>query len=289
MSAFLNMKTNKGFAPVAIVFVVVALLVLGGLVYYKNKTSISVLQNTKSDSVNNTDLDISKIQDNTKNTSIINLNNTNLNDVSTSIIPTSITIISPNGGEKWDRNSTQKITWKYNDINSSSKVDLYLTQFVACPHAYGLPDCYPIVATLGKNMSTGDSYLWKIVTERGTGYKISICLANTSTCDESNESFTIIDPAYEINKPPVITSISGPKTATVGQSVTYTINAYDPEGGKLLYWPAAYAPTYTIPFYTVSGNTITVKFPISGTFKISALVKDDVDKEANSDITVEVQ
>ncbi|MCK9204103.1 MAG: T9SS type A sorting domain-containing protein [Bacteroidales bacterium] len=108
---------------------------------------------------------------------IVGLSNSfNINDGTSP----SITVSSPNGGEKWNRNSTYTIRW--ND-NISSNVKIELIHGTASP-------------TLVAASVSGTSYPWLIpgTTDPDVNYKIKISdVSDPAISDQSNNPFTILD------------------------------------------------------------------------------------------------
>src|SRR3989344_448265 len=110
------MKNNKaclrrqGFAPIAIVLIIVAVLVVGGGLYYSSKNT-NPLYEEKDDGVN----PLYQNQDQVVNPPVTNppvqppqneiVSNCLLTD------PPSITIASPNGGELWKIGQTYAVKW----------------------------------------------------------------------------------------------------------------------------------------------------------------------------------
>lgn len=140
--------------------------------------------------------------------------------VSTSITVTvgpasqsSITVISPNGGEQWVAGSVQDIKWTNTPASTCptcnlsadwDKVDLYLNQYVGCDDLH--PIC-PAIAlrsiTLDKNIRGDRSgvYHWIVASEINSSnitipagqYLVRICAAGSTTnCDSSAQSFSIL-------------------------------------------------------------------------------------------------
>ncbi len=115
----------------------------------------------------------------------------------------SVTVIAPNGGERWITNSVQAITWKTsNAFSSSAKVDLYLDRptFVAIACAQNSPcnPYYDMAYVLDKNIANTGSYSWIVGTDivnnliTPGNYLVRVCLAGTTTCDRSDSTFTVV-------------------------------------------------------------------------------------------------
>jgi len=104
------------------------------------------------------------------------------------ISPISITVISPNGGEKWARGNTRTIRWTYSG-SPGSYVQIELWKGGK------------YIATIISNKSIGSdgsgSYNWLIKSTQtlGTDYKVKIISkSNTKYSDTSNNNFTISAP-----------------------------------------------------------------------------------------------
>lgn len=225
-----------------------------------------------------------------------------------------ISVTSPKGGEQWEINSVHEISWKITgDTQPSTKVDLYLVSLQPCPahRADGtIVGCLPAdtLATLAKNIPAGTPFAWKVGGNiSGNTYtgslpnqvsliEIKVCIAGTSTCGYSDSGFTMIPQGYGANKPPVITSLTGPTTVSVGQMVSYSINAYDPEGGKIsysTYWEKGSLATHDLVggglWQNPETNSPSIAFPYRGRYTVGTIVTDNVGKNTTADLTVDVQ
>jgi len=110
----------------------------------------------------------------------------------------SITVLSPNGGETWAKGTTQNITWK--DIITTptyiiqTSYDIGLIPLTsACPIGQVCP--IPATAVIVKSVF-GSSYAWSVgklgggLTPDGN-YSIQVCRSGTSICDASDSYFKI--------------------------------------------------------------------------------------------------
>jgi hypothetical protein len=137
-----------------------------------------------------------------------------------------ITVLSPNGGEKWETYDTKNIKWKWDEVKSTDKVDLYLDpEAPACTRAN--PPCMLFMAIhapylLDKKIAANASYNWVVATDIDNKlipagqYRVRVCQAGTQTCDSSDNYFTIASPTHLmqvcpdkkiINKMPVVGGI----------------------------------------------------------------------------------
>ncbi|PIR84234.1 hypothetical protein COU18_00585 [Candidatus Kaiserbacteria bacterium CG10_big_fil_rev_8_21_14_0_10_51_14] len=98
------------------------------------------------------------------------------------------------------------------------------------------------------------------------------------------------------NKPPTISSFSGPTTLAVNASGTWAISATDPENGPLTYqvwWgdENVYAPAMNSAASTrefVQTTTFTHAYANSGTYTVTIIVRDSSGQEAKTTSTVNV-
>lgn len=146
----------------------------------------------------------------------------------------SITILSPNGGEVWAKGSTQTIKWQNNLFSPAVCLDTNCTQ--PAPKIYDITlQPYPSCAE-GDICSSGtasrviarkvnsSSYDWTIpncyagnecssnVEIPAGSYKIQVCQTDTSTCDSSDQPFSIVAEAT-VPPPSIISPL--PLTAKV--------------------------------------------------------------------------
>ena len=167
------------------------------------------------------------------------------NPTTTPPVPaTTITVISPNGGETWEKGTTKTIKWEDNSTDSST-YNIYLKSLNA-----GEDSGWRLI-TLS---ASGNSYNWTIPNWSGNiqdpspyevpvgQYKIQICKHGTSVCDLSDNYFKIVN-GLPIITPPSFDCKNGYDVNTgfrCGCTSTSGYSAYD--GNSC-------APTTTPPIY----------------------------------------
>ena len=163
-----------------------------------------------------------------------------------------ITVISPNGGERVTIGSTYNITWSSTGLKSSDSVNLSLVDddivclvnnsgavAVGCSSAFGLGNS---PATSNDALNTG-SYSWNTNQKMSSGagpssvsigpgakYKIEICQTGTSVCDTSDNYFTV--------------SSSGGLTPVTPTTAT-TLKVISPNGGDKIVIGSTYKITWS--------------------------------------------
>jgi peptidoglycan hydrolase-like protein with peptidoglycan-binding domain len=161
-------------------------------------------------------------------------------------IPTSLTVLSPNGGETWVKGTTQTIKWQDNTTSTCQsgaicnpaprQFDIYLLSTTSSTKNY----------TIASNVSgygSSRSFSWEVDQADGLSsnsmqipdglYTIQVCVSGAETyqCDSSDSSFKIASSATG----PTISGISGPQSLNVNQVGTWTVTASDSSGGILSY------------------------------------------------------
>lgn len=100
-----------------------------------------------------------------------------------------------------------------------------------------------------------------------------------------------------VNKPPVVSSFSGPTSLAVNASGTWSINASDPENGQLNYqisWgdERVYAPmmmdSSAAARAFVQTTTFTHAYSFAGTYTVTVVVRDSAGQEAKTSTTVKI-
>lgn len=211
------------------------------------------------------------------------------------------TVTSPNGGEKWDLNSNQYIQWTTDAAHANAKFDINLIQTLTGGCFVTVTPCpvnpvVPMPYVLDKNIS-GTQYYWIAGTDiadrkipRGD-YKIQICTTDPiPSCDVSDQSFKLVDPAYEANKEPVITEVVGPTNLKYGETGVWTVKAYDPEGEPLSYYGGWAGKILNSnpksDFASNSTGVFEVRFPFATTYTVEFAVVDSMSKVTRKTIQV---
>ncbi len=114
-------------------------------------------------------------------TSNSSVNDTSDGNFSISAAPKSITVVSPNGGERWRRGTRYSIKWTtVGSIGSSVKIELLKGGILS--------------RTITSSTNNGGFYSWTVPSRQttGTDYKIRITsISDSSINDTSDNSFTV--------------------------------------------------------------------------------------------------
>lgn len=146
-------------------------------------------------------------------------------------VPSSISVVSPNGGETWNLGTEQKITWDGLDKNVDITLEPYYPPCsgTTCPlYPYTIP------YTIAKSVA-GPSYAWVVgknidgrIIPTGV-YTMKVCIVNSTTCDSSDLFFKIGD-ASVVSV--TVSSPNGGDRYVVGG--TYTLSWSGPALGTYL-------------------------------------------------------
>jgi hypothetical protein len=118
-------------------------------------------------------------------TSTSNASYTDMSDVSFSIVPISITLTAPNGGETWQIGTKQLIQWTYTG-NSGTTVKIQLIQGTTVLRT--ITNSTPI----GSNKAGSFSWLLPSNLTPGSNYKVRVTsTTNANYKDDSNATFSI--------------------------------------------------------------------------------------------------
>jgi PKD domain-containing protein len=224
-----------------------------------------------------------------------------------------LAVVSPNGGEMWQKGTVQTIRWTAPYYFVPTYADIRLIRYMppctsVCTLIAYAP--YTIATNLSINQNT---YSWTVgdVLQQGTTnqrtvapdgqYSIQICQPGTSTCVSSSAPFTIYggttgNPGNPTSQVPVITGVDAPVRLSVGQVGTWNIRATDPQNGTLSYsveWgdqqpnPPYYLNSSASPQF-VQTTSFTHSYANPGTYQITFTVRNSSGMTAQSRTTVSV-
>lgn len=124
----------------------------------------------------------------------------------------SITVLSPNGGEIWTKGTTQTISWQ--DTNNISTHEIKLVPYnTSCNYGTCLPGVYTpytIANTQGSSYNWPVGQTWENKNVPDGAYTIQVCQSGTNNCGLSKSYFKIIS----------------------GTSTTPSITVLSPNGGE---------------------------------------------------------
>jgi len=200
------MKNNKGFAPIALVLIIIAVLVIGGIAYYSGKSPNTLPTNNVGES------NLPQVNQNTvTNTPPVNnqVDNTANNNARTTITTTTITttaclpttapwikVSSPKSGDTYTVGQETAIKW-----TSCNVANVYLG-LINGGHDFGFLSESSVPASQ-------DSYQWSIPNKTGSNYQIVID-NNSSAPEVQGRSGTFtIDNANNISTINSKASVSG--------------------------------------------------------------------------------
>ncbi|MEK7542152.1 MAG: PKD domain-containing protein [Patescibacteria group bacterium] len=213
----------------------------------------------------------------------------------------SITVLSPNSGEKWMIGNTYEIKWTRSNLpigEYNPRIDLYRGGSY-----YGNIKTWSVVEGLKQQIFTETS-LWKVGdiaggVSGGSDYQIYIIFNSTDGRrgfhDISDGYFSIVDSSTPQNLPPVVDGVTGPTKLGVAQQGTWTVKAHDPENGILSYsvlWGDELAGAIAQLSPSRSGEagqtaTFTHVYSKAGTYTVQFTVS-DLTQSARTSITVVV-
>lgn len=223
----------------------------------------------------------------------------------------SITVLSPNGGESWTKGTTQTIKWQDNTPTPlclegaacaapvPKQYDIKLATYyppctgTICP-AYPYKSPYVIA-----NDVYGSSYSWSVGKVLNNyidsiapddAYTIQICQTGTTICDSSDSYFKIVSGTSANTSPVINASPAIPTNLSVGQSITLGWGATDADGDDLSWsvsWGDGTGVNTTCPAIPISATTspnpqnkqgwtfnASHAWVISGTYTVKATASD---------------
>ncbi len=172
-------------------------------------------------------------------------------------IPPRITVTAPNGGEVWQLNTTQNITWTSSDLAGNVSIEVN--------RGYPTGTWSTIVASTA---NTG-TYAWTVASPASTTSRIRVRSVTTTTVgDTSNTDFTIMGP-------PSITvaTPNGGETWQTGTSQNITWTSFNITGAVRIQLNRTY-PAGTWETVTDStDNTGTYSWAVSGAAATAARIR----------------
>lgn len=237
----------------------------------------------------------------------------------------SLRVTSPNGGETWQKGTTQNITWTGSQGVVASAIwtgSIWLdpaipacaepTASIRCMIAVHAPyviaqnvnlNSRSFAWTVGQILNDTQSDLPNIGTVSDGQYKVRICPVNSnasnvnsSACDSSDAYFNIASNVSNGNAP-VINGIDAPTSLVVNQTGTWTVHATDPQNGTLGYsvdWgdvvlnvSQGYAASLNAVQFTQS-TTFTHSYSNVGTYTVRFTVRNGAGLTAETSATVTV-
>ena len=201
-----------------------------------------------------------------------------------------ITVLSPNGSEKWVAGQNYDITWSSSAVD---KIDIFLADDRAGRSYQQI--ALEISASSGK-------YSWTIPSDIGLSATHSPCFkvwiheiagkaGTEGITDESDNYFSIVETSTT-NLPPVIDGLTTPTQLKVNETGSWVIKAHDPENGQLTYNVNWGDENVIRPLSSSLEGTQATKFTHSyskiGTYTITFTVTDNQGQKAETSTTLRV-
>ena len=231
-----------------------------------------------------------------------------------------ITVLSPNGGETWQKGTTQVIRWTRGfsvtpttpaetsavssntstSVVSPNTVNISLTSYTPPCTTNPCPLMPTAIYLITSNALNTGEYRWPVgatvnsnTTVPDGAYMMQVC--SSSQCDSSDSYFKIYSAGS--NLPPVIDGVSGPTTLNVGETGTWSVKAHDPESGLLSYivnWGDSVSSgsggggAAPMSISASQTTTFTHSYSRAGTYKVVFTITDNKGLTAQSSISVQV-
>ena len=179
------MKYNKGFVGIGMIIAIIAVLVVGGGAFYYATQTQTPASNTEENNYQSPVNQNSTIPTNTQ---------TQNNNLPPAPARTPlITVLSPNGGEVFNREETIKINWQ----NGSSSMQVYVTDVLIQPPYAGKSAGLPPKAVVTE--ATNQSQVqWKIPATFAPGQYVVRIMCNFGCSDTGGESIDYSDTYFTI-------------------------------------------------------------------------------------------
>lgn len=128
---------------------------------------------------------------------------------------------------------------------------------------------------------------------RETPQSPAMCTLRACAFDTNSKPYCTAWFDSSTNKPPTVSSFSGPTVLKVGENGTWNIRASDPENGTLSYnitWGDEVANTYasSLDRSFTQSTTFTHSYSRVGTYTVTITVRDEAGKSATATATVRV-
>ena len=158
----------------------------------------------------------------------------------------SITVISPNGGERWEVGKKHTIKWRGEGVD---KVNIFLDkrEYASVNENNDYPGI-GVYYQIASSIDNTGSYSWLISqnTESGEYYSIRVMAANSSDSwvYDRSDYFSIVQAQHE---DPVSGTLSVDKTtAKTGENITLTVTGQDDQGVSkvMAYYKGSWHPQY---------------------------------------------
>ncbi len=180
----------------------------------------------------------------------------------------SITVLSPNGGEKWEIGKTYTIKWNF--TGSVPLVNVLLQKDDACSGDV----CVPALI-IAEKISNGGSYAWVVSAAVGDVYRIVIQdSASPAFADQSDTVFSIVK-APSTTPSITVVSPNGGELYEYGKNFTVTWTSANIPAGQTVTVVADNVTTgvtgYTLAYQTANDGTQSVSLPSvapAGTYKV---------------------
>lgn len=217
----------------------------------------------------------------------------------TVIPPTNqVKVISPAYGDAWFRGTDQKIAWSYPNLVEMGPVTISVNKYQDCYGSIACPAIAYAPYMIASGVENTGRFVWSIPKDLATNYqgKMRIKVRGASGVYGQSEAFSILPGIGGNNLPPVVSGVSGPTALKVGETGTWTVKAYDPEGGSLSYsivWGDEGASTVASPGVTKemlvqNTATFTHTYYGAGTYTPVFYVTDDRGQQARTSMSVVV-
>ncbi|MDB5239249.1 MAG: baaA1 [Candidatus Parcubacteria bacterium] len=222
-----------------------------------------------------------------------------------------LAIVSPNGGESWQKGSIQTIRWTSPYYFQAAYGDIRLVRYM--PPCSGICPMYMVAPyTIASNISINqNSYAWTVgdaaqqgstngqrITVPDGQYTVQICQTGSGSCVSSTGPFTIcgdttVNPG---GQSPVISGVTAPTSLSIGQTSTWTVRAYDPLNGSLTYSVDWGDQPQNNPYYLSAASSpqfaqtssFTHSYANPGTYQITFTVRNASGMTAQAKTTVNV-